>query len=325
MNHRFRKSLASLVALLLAAACTTTATAPPPPVPRGSSVFVLHNNFWMNVHHFLFDQGRRLRGARVVVVGSVEERDRWIAAVNLYRSRYDRRELLFDDELIRIKQVLSASGSDTELPAELPAEIRTALLDVAPIYRARWWNEHRDSNEVWIAAVRPRLQRSESAVLDELSRLFRGPRPAGRVPVDVTFVANWAGAYTTLEPTHITISSGDPRLQGNAALEMLMHEASHAWMAPLRKALEEEAARHGVTIPRDLSHVLLFYTVGEVTRRHLQSLGESYTPFADTAGLYRNAWERPHQVLKQHWLPYVEGRATFEDTIRNVVAAFANP
>jgi len=52
--------------------------------------------------------------------------------------------------------------------------------------------------------------------------------PAERTVVDVVAYANWAGAYTTNDPTHVTVSSTDSRLEGAGALEILFHEVDES-------------------------------------------------------------------------------------------------
>lgn len=60
----------------------------------------------------------------------------------------------------------------------------------------------------------------------------------------------------------------------------------------------------------DLGHVLIFYSVGELTRQCLQERGmPRYEPYADRLGLYARslAWTVYRQALAKHWQPYLEG------------------
>ena len=59
------------------------------------------------------------------------------------------------------------------------------------------------------------------------SGAFREPWSSTPVRVDVTAYANWAGAYTTNGPSHITVSSEDPGNQDDQGLEILFHEVLH--------------------------------------------------------------------------------------------------
>jgi hypothetical protein len=126
--------------------------------------------------------------------------------------------------------------------------------------------------------------------------------------------------YTLTDPTLITMSSGDPRYRGLAALEMIFHEASHAMIGLLEAKLDEEAKRQGKTLPPDLWHAILFYSAGEITRRHV---GRDYVPYAKKNGLYeRGGWEIFPPVLERDWQPYLEGTLSASTAVARVVAAF---
>lgn len=140
--------------------------------------------------------------------------------------------------------------------------------------------------------------------------------------VDVTEYANWAGAYTTLGPTHITVSSGNAGNQGDAALEILFHEASHSIAGKLRAALTDEAkAQNKLFRRREFWHAVLFYTTGEIVRRHL----DSYTPYALKNGLYDRAWAGAPEVLDTDWKPYLNGKIDLATAIRGVVMDYGIP
>jgi hypothetical protein len=56
--------------------------------------------------------------------------------------------------------------------------------------------------------------------------------------------------------------------------------------------------------------VIIFYSVGELTRQHLHEHGRpGYEPYADRLGLYARslAWTVYRQALTKHWQPYLEG------------------
>jgi hypothetical protein len=191
-----------------------------------------------------------------------------------------------------------------------------------PIYRAHWWEAHDAANRRWIAQVLSQGTETEAWLATQLTRVFGGAWPAEPIRVDVTAYASWQGAYSTAEPhapPHLTIASTDPANQDEGALEILFHEAAHvlaSWMGPRGAAGPLEAAvaaayrARGETPPPDLGHVLIFYSVGELTRQCLQARGRpGYAPYADRLGLYVRslAWTIYRQALTQHWQPYLEG------------------
>ena len=69
---------------------------------------------------------------------------------------------------------------------------------------------------------------------------------------------------------------------------------------------------------RDLWHALLFFTSGEVVKKRL---GADYVPYAYRNGLYDRGWGAFRKALEQHWVPYLQGRVTFDAAIRDVVKA----
>ena len=108
-----------------------------------------------------------------------------------------------------------------------------------------------------------------------LADIYQTRWPAEKIRVDVTAVANYAGAYTTLEPLRVTIASTDTRNQGAAAMEVLFHEASHGIATPVELAIARECRQRDKPIPRDLWHALIFYTTGEVIKPILDAQSEA--------------------------------------------------
>jgi hypothetical protein len=169
---------------------------------------------------------------------------------------------------------------------------------------------------------------------ERLADIYQTKWPRQRIRVDVCAYANWTGAYTTLDPLRVTISSLDARNQGNQALEVLFHEASHGIAAPVEEAIIRQCRQRDKPIPRDLWHALIFYTTGEVVRPviaateqahrepNASSNSESgYTPYALREGLYQRGWQQYYALLQQFWQPYLDGKATYDDAIARIVSS----
>src|SRR5262249_8005068 len=129
----------------------------------------------------------------------------------------------------------------------------------------RWPADDR-ANRAWVARVAPLVREQGVGISHRLADIYATRWPASKIRVDVSRFANWAGAYTTLDPLRVTISSGDPRNQGSAALEVLFHEASHGIAKAVEDSIARECRQRDKPIPRDLWHALIFYTTGEVIR-----------------------------------------------------------
>jgi hypothetical protein len=304
-------------------------------------VFELHSGFWINLHHTLYLQARQSRdgrgspsGTSVPTRRTASERLAWDAAVSYYQANYADKDLLFNTELILLKNQLGDFEGCDELSgakqktcdAGLPAKLTKILEAAAPVYRAHEWPDHDRANRNWIAGVAPLVREKGLGLAERLAEVYQARWPKQRIRVDVAASANWAGAYTTLDPLRVTISSTDPRNQGSAALEILFHEASHGIAEPVQQAIIRECRQREKAIPRDLWHALLFYTTGEVIKpvfntQNASAQDAQYTPYAIRERLYQRGWDDYLHLLTRFWQPYLDGQATFDDAIARMVSA----
>ncbi len=221
--------------------------------------------------------------------------------------------------MVDIKNRLAAAESAPDLEAAgLPPDLVESLERAAPIYRKKLWAEHDRANRSWVEALQPLLERWGARLKDEISAAYRTTWPVDRIRTDVTVYAGWAGAYTSDRPLHITIGGMDPRNQGGTSLEILFHEASHGLVGRLRQDVGNEFTGQGKTPPRDLWHAVLFFSTGELVRRHLGD----YQPYAYRFGLYgRGNWKGYLPALELHWKPYLDGKMSYEQAISALVGA----
>lgn len=325
-------------------------------------VFELHSGFWINLHHTLYEQAKGQGAAQTdrakssksakpslliapgakATLNAAEQRA-WDEAVSYYAANYAGFDLAFNTELILLKNQLGDFETCDELSgtkkkncdAGLPAKLTHILELAAPIYRAHQWPADDRANRAWIKRVAPLVREQGLGLSHRLADIYQTRWPVERIRVDVTAYANWAGAYTTLDPLRVTISSTDPRNQGAAALEILFHEASHGIAQPVEQAIARECRQREKPIPRDLWHALIFYTTGEMIKPIMNSgLANSedaeaggsgsegeYIPYAQREGLYQRNWQDYYRLLTRFWQPYLDGRASFDDAIAHMVSA----
>jgi len=328
-------------------------------------VFEFHSGFWVNLHHTLYQEAK-LRvtpvehqpgkyahpSAETVPLPhpqlTQEEQRTWNDAVNYYAANYASRDLLFSNDLILLKDQLGDFEDCDELSgakkkscdAGLPANITHLLEAAGAVYRAHLWPEHDRANRRWIASVAPLVREQGVGLSERLASIYQTRWPKDKIRVDVSAYANWSGAYTTLDPLRVTISSLDARNQGSSALEVLFHEASHGIAEPVEQAIARECKQRDKAIPRDLWHALIFYTTGEVIRPVMtvasdppaggmltasagdgNAPGGGYTPYAVKEGLYQRGWEDYLKVLTRFWQPYLDGSASFDDAIARMVSS----
>ncbi|HWZ99380.1 MAG TPA: hypothetical protein VN025_16600 [Candidatus Dormibacteraeota bacterium] len=302
-------------------------------------VFEFHSGFWLNLHHTLYHQARAQRTPGATSIPpmtnlSPAEQKAWDAAVGYYAEAYATKDLLFSLEMILIKNQLGDFETCDDLSglkkrtcdAGLPKRLTDALSTAAPVYRAHLWQEHDRANRRWIASVAPLVRRSGVNLSHRLAEIYQTDWPKERIRVDVTAYSNSSGAYTTLDPLRVTVSSTDARNQGPEALEILFHEASHGISDNVQDAILRECRQRDKPVPRDLWHALLFYTTGEVIRPTVFSSDAStvkagYVPYAVREGLYKRGWEDYLRVLTDFWQPYLDGKESFDDAIAHMVSA----
>jgi hypothetical protein len=333
-------------------------------------VFEFHSGFWVNLHHMLYYEGK-LREAppastpRVNSVPQIKlktmkdaatalspaERLAWDNSVAYYARNYAKKDLLFNNDLVLLKNQLDDFEDCDELSgtrkkscdAGLPASLTQALEAAAPVYRAHLWLDQDRANRRWVARVAPLVEEQGVGISQRLADVYQTKWPKEKIRVDVSAYANPSGAYTTLDPLRVTISSLDARNQGDEAFEVLFHEASHGIAEPVQSAIIRECRQRDKAIPRDLWHALIFYTTGEVIRPLLTaadnvpadkedavkpntttappSRRETYTPYAIREGLYERGWNGYLQLLTRFWQPYLDNKSTFDDAIARMVSA----
>jgi hypothetical protein len=307
----------------------------------GASEFVnetsslrFHSAFWVNLHHVLYAEAwarrdvpryKSLAGAFPAPLdkAALDPTDHatWTRAVDYYERELADKDLLFDDTMGEIRKALAAAEPAAHSPSRLPAEQASALAGAARVYRAHWWAAHDRANRAWIEGTVERVRSLSPGVPDRLARLYGTPWFTTPIRVDVAFVANRQSAYTTTRPKpHITVSSSDPYTQGWAAAEIVFHEASHALVGPVEEAFAGEARAQAKSLPV-LWHIALFYLSGEVVRQTLATRAIDYTPYLYKKGLFARGWEPFQQPIETHWRPYVDGRSSLGEAVKNVVTA----
>ena len=366
MRSDFRRSILLVFTVAVFAAAGARAQQSPSiygPLP----VFELHSGFWINLHHTLYYEAReRLglvagaqngtavaqNGQKTMRTASLTpaERNAWDAAVSYYAANYATKDLLFNNDMILLKNQLEEFEDCNEISgakkkscdAGLPEAVTRTLESAGVVYRAHLWADHDRANRRWIMRVAPLVEEQGVGISQRLADIYQAKWPTEKIRVDVSAYANWAGAYTTLDPLRVTISSTDPRNQGDEALEVVFHEASHGIAEPVQSAIARECRQRDKAIPRDLWHALIFYTTGEVIRPVLNagtlssrerhegggagSTGpsvtekEAYTPYAIREGLYKRGWHDYYQLLSQFWQPYLDSKVSFDDAIAHMVS-----
>ena len=294
----------------------------------GSVRFQFQNNFWVNLHHFVRAEARRrsFDAAPQMPAVDLSEKDRatWNAALDAY-APLAKLNLIFDTRLININNALStiADGAASPTGAVEP-EIATALNLAAPIYRAHLWERHRRENQRWIEEFAPKIESHSATLMKALAGAYHANWPSAPIVVDLSCDSGPNLAYTTLGPPGTsghTVIAPLKAMDPDVAFELAFHEASHTVDSQIMEALDGEAAKQHVKLPEDLWHVLIFYTTGEVVKRELRKQNDpAYKPYADHVNLYAAAgWQEIRAALERNWQPYLDGKASFETAVHDLV------
>jgi hypothetical protein len=294
----------------------------------------MRSNFWVNLHHFLYVTARARRGldaTRPVVTQALGDtagfaalppatRAEWDGALEYYSTTIAERDVLFDSALVAVGiGIFRLTGSTSpRTAAGIDSGLARALERAAPAYRAVWWSRHDAANREWVTAVRPLLAQHGDSIASWITRAFDVRWPAEPVPVDVTAYANWAGAYTTEDPGHITISSLNTDNQGSAAFETLFHEVLHTMDRSLFERFRVAARAQGKRMPRNPTHPFIFYTAGELSRRVIAG----HVPYAEAVGLWERSRDLGHirPLLQNHWRLWLDGQITLDEALRRIAA-----
>lgn len=261
-----------------------------------------------------------------------EERSAWNAAVDYYAinvastSDFSRERTVLRTTLIG-RPLEDGEGDATR------RQLGLLFLEAAkPAYRSCMWPQQDAANREWISALLPLLERHGTTIAERLQRAYGISWRALPIPVDLVAIAGWAGADTMGWPyTHIQIGSASAGNRGLAALEVVFHEASHELIGPrfgpVADALAQAADKLDVAVPDGLWHVLLFVTLGEVTRDAYEKSGvDDYVPYGEANGVYRGSWKTYLEPARRGWLPFVRGTgeldAAIEDVLEEVVEGY---
>jgi hypothetical protein len=284
----------------------------------------LHSSFWVSLHQTLIADAMRATPRRLATL-SPEELAAWNEAVAAYRTAGGRGDMTFARPMIITSDALTQVADDAVEPA-FEAPLKDALVHAAPIYRRHWWTADDQANRFFIGYATAMVREVGEKLVRAHEAVYRTPWPE-RVRVYIAPHGGPLGAYTMIGLSGgviTTMSSRDSSYQGMRALEMLLHESSHAVVSPnqgtVGAAIAAAAKHHGVDPPGDLWHAILFATSGELTRRLLAERGTAnYVPYSED--LFTRAWSKYREPVEKHWFAYLDGQGTLETAIDTIVAA----
>jgi hypothetical protein len=315
----------------------------PQAVPPSTIFRIETDEFWLNLHHFLYVVGRAQaktgdakreavadapaeaeRGLRTL---TAEEQSTWRDVVTSYASGLSLKDAIREDPMPTVTATLAdADDAPTLAGVAIDAPVRQALERAAPAYRKAWWPAHRTANRVWRASMEALVAQHGQAVLDFIIRAFGLQWPVSGFAVHAARFSNWAGAYSSARGV-LVIASGYPGNGGRRGLEGLFHEGMHQWDGQVYTLLGAQAKALKVTVPVDMPHALIWVTAGEAVRR----LDPTYVRTVDTLGIWNGRSSgapepllRLKAPLEDTWLPYLAGRGTRDEALVALLARISS-
>jgi len=295
-------------------------------------MFIFYDDeFWLNLHHFLYVLGRaenKTRDSSRAAVSSapadqqqgmglltVKEQALWKDAVQQYAAGLSKKDLIFDDPLPAITIALARARNAKSLAgAGVDSSIAELLVRAAPVYRKAWWSRHRAANKAWRADIQSLVKRYGVPVLTLITNAYHMEWSAQGYDVHISAYCNWAGAYSTTGNL-LVLSSLSEANHGTTGLETVFHEGMHQWDELIDAALRQHGPQAEKRVLDKLSHALIFFTAGEAVRRVIPE----HIPYADKSGVWQRGMTRERDALNEVWKPYLDGRGTRDEAFAELI------
>jgi len=329
----------TIAAILVAASFAAHADEPPASLLASGPQFEIHSDFFTNLNDELITTGkaRAKRRAELFTEGEASgcfaelapsARSGWNLAVDWYEEAVSpetwssRPQVLLRYELSGLEERVDERGKSFVSIA------RGFLLAAAPAYRECRWPKQDEENREWAKAVAAKIDKYGAAIAKRLEVVYATSWHGLPIRVDGVPQALPHGADTwSLDPGgHILIS---PKVGEEDGLEVVFHEASHTLMAPWRPdpvpaALDAAAKELDVEVVRDLWHIVLFYSTGQVVRQVLEDAGAGeYTPYMYRHEMWRGSWAPYREAVESSWPAYLGGRRELPAAARDLIRAFS--
>lgn len=293
--------------------------------------FEFYSNFWINQHHFLYANADSAEGGNWddgFTEGELKdlsptEKDILKEGITFYRDSVILYDLLFNRGLFNLKRKLIDFDQDDSFAIEnFSDDLVLHLNRVKPVYKKYFWERHNQSNREIVTRNLEFINRYENQIFERIATLAQQPWKNEKVRVDVTYYANWAGAYTSTRPeTHVVITSQGLGIEGDW-LELLFHEPSHSIISrseyKMAEVISEVSENLGLNPPRNLWHSLLFYFSGIAVQEALAKEGIEYELYMVRNDVFGNH----HEVIFKHMPAYINGEATLEEALEGLITAY---
>ncbi len=297
--------------------------------------FEIHNNYWINLHHFLYQKakGSQLKklqedGKSFLSIGeeavienlNSEEAKELENAVMYYKENLIHQNLRRDLGDLRV-WLQQQEPSKEIVDTTFSKKYTTILNSFSKVYEDKFWPLYSSHNEKIIGRHLDLIREYEVAVIGEMESLAEYKLPIeSKIRVDISTYANWAGAYTPTKPKlNIIISTIDQTNVTTGFIETVYHEGSHLIFSresPFRSRIYHKSKEMKMEFPGGLWHASLFYLCGRVTQDHLKEKGINHKLIMKELNIFQEYNTKEFRGILEK---YYEREYNLETTIENLL------
>ena len=299
---------------------------------ESTSIFHFETDeFWLNLHHFLYVLGRAemdSKNATFELAGNAprdakrglstlttKEQETWRRAVTFYANGPSREDPISNAPLAKLVESLAHAGNAATLDGvEGDPGVLLVLEQAAPAYRRSWWEGQHGANQLRRDELQKLVDLHGSTILAYITKAYRMDWPAAGFTVHFSGYSNWAGAYSTTLSHILVVSSLDDGNAGTNGLEIIFHESMHQWDDQVNKLLRERAQALQLRIPPGLSHAMIFYTAGEAVHAAIPA----HITIGDQ-GIWSRGLGTLKPALDDAWKPYLDGKGSLDDALTALI------
>lgn len=326
------KTLTTLLACLLLVQAKATKDQAP---VLETKYFSFYNNINLNTHLYLYKKALRCKLKKtpadsIAITGSegadmpLTEEDLELVKKTIvyYRDSIVSKDLLFDREMAGFSDMLVKEDPSKEKMNDWQKRTWEKVKAFQVLYLKIYSRQFNRKCANWIMHCKKDIMAMEDSVVAQLQKIFGDTLPEGKIRVDLTHYATWAGAYSyNYNYNHIVLDAGHRNNQKEAGVEVLFHETGHFLVDNMGKELEEIMKLKNMNEKFNPWHNLIFYTTAVVVKKLYEKQQRPFTPYyiqQDFEGRIPG-FKKSIEAFKLYWDPYTEGKTDRRQALEKIL------
>lgn len=299
-----------------------------------SRYFSFHSNQQLNAHLFLYNKAIGCKFGKVpddsLVHYALKDKKDALSSkdqmalnsvLRYYRDSLLKKDLLFDSLMRNFSDCLGSSCAKNKMKG-WQVTTYDQLKTFLPFFEKLWWPSIDSANKVWLNTYKGQIIGLETKIIPELERIYKTQLSDRKIRVDLSSYATWAGAYSYNDTyNHVVLSTVYKSNQGDLAAEVVFHETSHFLVDKLSEQIMTSVKGKEVKNNLNLWHNVIFYTTGFLMEKEYKLKWQKFEPyyvhlkFEERFSDFKSTVEG----CKLYWDPYLNGNATFESAVKQLV------